>query len=164
MSNAQIQHQLIPRGYINGADVSSVHEPVPGLRERFREWLHEQFSYSKQEDETLVAKASPPYALIAILVTILVWASGVTVAGVWTVATMSANLQELKNENVAEKVRHKEEEAAMEQRFQAALTAQSNRSESALESLRSDMKLKNVYVTDMRESLIARGIIKKGNN
>jgi hypothetical protein len=164
MSNVQVQ-TTYPRGYQNGSGDKSLSEPVSLMDkwEPIRRWLHSQFSYKKEEALT-TSKSSPPYALIGILVTILIWATTVTVAGVWMAATMSASIQSLKEQNIEEKIHHREAELASEQRYQAALTASESRVESRITAAEQGASLNLVYIKDIRESLIARGIIKKGNN
>ena len=161
--DAQLQTH-IPPSYINGSATSPDSGDSPDLRERFKTWLYEQFTLRKEREVTGTSKASPPYALISILAGVLMWTAGITVAGVWTVATMSANVQELRNQNADEKQRHEKAEAATEARYTNALAQVETRVEARIAAAESSSSLNLVYIKDIRENLIARGIIKKGTN
>lgn len=80
--------------------------------------------------------------LSCVIVFLVTWASVVTILGVWAVATMNANIQELNRKAVE-----------VDQRSQAADAKTNTR-----------VDLEDVYVKDLRERLIRAGIEQKKAN
>lgn len=88
------------------------------------------------------SRISLPTPILGALIALFVWLAGGTLAGVWLVATMSANVSNLSNQMMQYQIRADTEKEAMQKK----------------------LDLQQVYITDLREKQIKLEAQQKGRS